>query len=259
MKKSNGIATALRQRYCPPEWALFFEVANATGGFASRRADAIAMNLWPSRGLAFHGFEIKVARYDWLREIKNPAKAEVIARYCDFWWVVTPCNLIKDGELPETWGLLEVNEQGNIRQKTAAIKTKAVPHDRAFIASLLRSAGNLGTVDIERIVDERTKQIKANWEEQVAVEVDRRTKSFAHESRLLDSCRALMGDRLNWLAEEDFARAVAAVFESGVANTWGGLNALAESLDTSAARIREAARRFHIPPQAKAGKDGPNP
>ena len=39
-------------------------------GFAGggRYADAIAMNLWPSRGLAVHGFEIKISRGDWQRE-----------------------------------------------------------------------------------------------------------------------------------------------------------------------------------------------
>ena len=44
--------------------------------------------VWPSRGLYLHGFEIKVHRNDWLRELKNPAKAEEIAGYCHFWWVV---------------------------------------------------------------------------------------------------------------------------------------------------------------------------
>ena len=252
--KSNGIAQALRQRYGPPEWALFFEVADATGGRATRRADAIAMNLWPSRGLAFHGFEIKVARYDWLRELKNPAKAEAVARYCDFWWLVAPAGVVKDYELPEAWGLLEVNGQGSIKQKAAAHKTDAAPHDRAFIASLLRSAGNLEAVDIQHIVDERTKQIKSDWAGQVAVEVDRRTRSFAHESKLLESCRAIMGNRFGWLKEEDFARAVAVVLESGVAGTWGGLDTLAESLEKNATRIREAAKRLGLPEAPAAGK-----
>ena len=256
MIKSNELAQALRGRYGAPEWALFFEVANATGGFASRRADAIAMNLWPSRGLAIHGFEIKAARYDWLREMKNPAKAEVIARFCDFWWVVAPRDMIKDGELPETWGLLEVNGQGSIRQKTAAHKTDAATLDRSFLASLLRSASSLEAVDIQRIVDEQTAQIKANWADQVAVEVDKRTRSFAHESKLLESCRAIMGERFNWLQEDDFARAVAAVLESGVAGTWGGLDALADTLEKSARRIREAGQHFHKTDESPAEGEG---
>ena len=54
------IHAALRLRYAQPEWAIMFEVANGTGAAQRRYADAIAMNLFPSRGLCVHGFEVKV-------------------------------------------------------------------------------------------------------------------------------------------------------------------------------------------------------
>jgi len=50
--------------------------------------------LWPSRGLHLMGFEIKAGRGDWLRELKDPGKAEGIAAYCDQWWVVAPAEVI---------------------------------------------------------------------------------------------------------------------------------------------------------------------
>jgi hypothetical protein len=78
----------LRERHPAPEWAIFFEVANGLGVSDRRYADAVAMSLFPSRGLDVHGFEVKTARGDWLRELKNPKKADVIASYCDFWWLV---------------------------------------------------------------------------------------------------------------------------------------------------------------------------
>ena len=42
------LAGLIAARYPPPEWAVFFEVSNATGYATSRRADAIALGIWPS-------------------------------------------------------------------------------------------------------------------------------------------------------------------------------------------------------------------
>jgi hypothetical protein len=121
------------------EWCVMTEVANGTGS-ASRYADAIAMNLWPSRGLALHGFEIKVSRGDWLRELKDPAKADLIGAYCDFWWVVTPEGIVQDGELPDGWGLMVPNKGTKLRVVTKASKTTAKSVDRSFVAAMLRRA-----------------------------------------------------------------------------------------------------------------------
>lgn len=59
---ADAIRHALRQKFPAQEYALFFEVRSATG-FPGRlrSADALAMSLWPSRGLELHGFEIKVS------------------------------------------------------------------------------------------------------------------------------------------------------------------------------------------------------
>ncbi len=57
---ADDLWKALPRRYPQTEYALFSQVRNATG-FASRirTADAIALSLWPSRGLALYGFEFK--------------------------------------------------------------------------------------------------------------------------------------------------------------------------------------------------------
>ncbi|WP_199902756.1 hypothetical protein, partial [Azospirillum sp. B4] len=52
------IKAALRARYPAAEYALVFEVAEAVGMGAHRRADALVMSLWPSRGLTLQGYEI---------------------------------------------------------------------------------------------------------------------------------------------------------------------------------------------------------
>jgi hypothetical protein len=130
---SNSVRAALRERYCKPEWSIFFEVSNGTGARSHRYADAVAMNLFPSRGLEVHGFEIKTYRSDWLRELKNPEKAEAVFKYCNRWWIVAEKGLVKPGELPPTWGLIEHNA-GKLRQDTEAPKLSPIPMDKTFSA-----------------------------------------------------------------------------------------------------------------------------
>lgn len=137
---SDELKILLERRYCAPEWACIFEVPDQTGG-ANRRADAMAFNLWPSRGLEVHGFEVKVSRSDWLSELKNPEKSAKIQKFCDYWWIVTPPGIVKDGELPPTWGLLESTAtKSTLRMKTKAPKLSPENFSDAFVASLLRCA-----------------------------------------------------------------------------------------------------------------------
>lgn len=134
------VRAALRKRYPAGEYGLFEEVGNGTGGRCRRHADAVAMGFWPSRGIYLSGFEIKVSRYDWVKELRNPEKADDIAKFCDFWWlVVGDESIVHDGELPPTWGLL-VYSGGILRTKAEATKLAPDPLDRNFIAALLRRA-----------------------------------------------------------------------------------------------------------------------
>lgn len=150
MSLTPTIWNALRRRYKPPEWALFSEVRNGAGHAAIGSADAIGMNLWPSRGLVLFGFEIKQDRRDWQRELAKPAKAERFARFCDEWWVVTTPDVIKDeAELPPGWGWLLLPKRGNIVAKNLKVMRKATPKaeqpvlPRGFMAALLRRANEM--------------------------------------------------------------------------------------------------------------------
>lgn len=77
------LRAALRKRYSAPGWAVFEEIPNVTGYDADRRADALALGVWPSHGYVFHGFEIKSSRADWLRELQDPTKSDAFSKYCD--------------------------------------------------------------------------------------------------------------------------------------------------------------------------------
>lgn len=139
-----NIFEALRDRFSPPEWAYFREVRNGTGFSrkTTRIADALAFSLYPSRGLELHGIEVKCSRPDWIRERKDPEKAEEIGRFCHRWWLATEFGVIKDvSEIPPAWGWLELKE-GEIRQKKEASKRVAEPLDLPMIASILRKASS---------------------------------------------------------------------------------------------------------------------
>jgi hypothetical protein len=136
----NALFKLIKERFSAPSYAVLRGVSDSTGTYKSRQADAIAMGIWPSRGLDLHGFEIKSDRRDWLREMKDPAKAEPIARYCDRWWlVVADAKMVRDGELPETWGLLAPDDKAaKLRTVKEAPKLEAVQLSRQFLAALLR-------------------------------------------------------------------------------------------------------------------------
>lgn len=135
---SGSIYAALELRYPAPEYALFYEVANGPGSTLRRYADAMVMSLFPSRGLDLNGFEIKTARSDWLNEKKKPEKAEEIAKYCDFWWLVTETTEVaKLEEIPKNWGWLAL-VNGKLRVKKQAERLEPQQISRKFLAALLR-------------------------------------------------------------------------------------------------------------------------
>lgn len=131
----------LRVKFAAPEYGFLDQVRNATGSSrVTRTADAIAMSLWPSRGLELHGFEVKVSRTDWLKEKKDPSKADVIQKYCDRWWLaIGHKDIVQEGELPPTWGLIIPHGRGlSIHKAAPALETKDL--GRSFLAAVMRRA-----------------------------------------------------------------------------------------------------------------------
>jgi len=190
------------------EWAFMAQVRNAAGFNATRTLDALALHLWPSRGLALHGFEIKVSRPDWLREVKDPAKAEDACRLVEFFWIVAPKGVVKKGELPPTWGLIEIHGTGTqedawrLRTKTAAPclldagQKNRGPLQRGLVVSMLRSipgavpGGRLPSASDREIEEAKTAGYRDGYEAGRKFESDR--KGLLQQD--LDNWRQLQGD-----------------------------------------------------------------
>ena len=156
----------LAARYPSPEWATFFEVQNGTGweynrpGRKARRADALAFGIWPSRGYAVHGFEIKRSRADWLSELADLTKSDAVGVYCDRWWLVlSEAKIALDSEVPETWGILAPKGAKLVALRDAP-KREAVPLTRPQIAAILRQVGETTVPKsiVDKMIDERVEQ-----------------------------------------------------------------------------------------------------
>lgn len=137
---ASSVMAALTKRYSPPAWALLEQCSNGTGYNGSRYADALALSLWPSRGIHLHGFEVKTYRNDWLRELKSPEKADEMVGFCDYWWIVAGDGaVVKLDELPAPWGLMVLDGRGLVTHKQAE-KRNPTPLDTPMLAAMLRRA-----------------------------------------------------------------------------------------------------------------------
>lgn len=143
------------------EYAFMAQVRNKAGFDATRTFDALAMALWPSRGLRLHAFEVKCSRSDWLREVKNPAKAEAACYLVDqFSIVASDPGIVGEGELPPTWGLLVVKGGRLVCVKDAPMLPHADPRrpgaiERSFVACMLRAGGAVPPVTAPEIAAAR--------------------------------------------------------------------------------------------------------
>lgn len=128
----------IRNKFASENFIVMQEVRDDAGFNASRSADGIAINTWPSRGLEVNGIELKASRSDWLNELKNPKKAEAIFQFCDRFWLVTTSDTVaKKEEIPATWGWIASNGQ-RLKVIVEAPKLKPVDLSRGIVVSMLK-------------------------------------------------------------------------------------------------------------------------
>jgi hypothetical protein len=129
---------------------VLFDVPDNVGTQSKRRCDAIAIGNWGSTGRRVHGFEIKVSRGDWLRELKDVSKADPFIERCNRWWLVTADDkLAKLEEIPALWGWMTYTKTG-LRTQKMATELPQPEHTmhKLFALGLIRKAYDRGTVDI---------------------------------------------------------------------------------------------------------------
>ncbi len=248
----------LQKRYGESdEWVILSEVRNRAGFDASRTADAIAMNMWPSRGLRLHGFEIKVSRSDWVRELRDPAKAEAFHGLVDYWWlVVSDPTFVHDGELPDGWGLLAPRGPG-LGVFTEARRHPDVTTPRDFLAALLRRAKREVTPEAvhartrregydEGLAAGRTANIDAL--QQLRAERDRERATIAEFEEVI-------GQPIRrWTGQEGLIEALAIVLEGRTEQHRRSIEMAAAQLERIVASIRAV-----LPEEPERSRSRPDP
>ncbi|MGH0003132.1 MmcB family DNA repair protein [Pseudovibrio ascidiaceicola] len=238
--KASQINAALRETYTQPEWVIFFEVADGTGAASRRRADAIAMNMWPSRRLELRAFEVKVSRSDLKSELKDPSKAEATAQYCNTFYLATPSGLTKGMDVPQNWGLIEVTEGGQVRIKRQSEYNKEpATLSQAFIASLLRSAYQATEGKVQAELSQERFSLQRKHQESVEREVSKhleRSRNSATQNQVfIDQLQGVLGESYRTiLRDPSFLNAVRSVRELGTELSWSGLNHISAYLKSSA-------------------------
>lgn len=155
---AEDLREALKIRYAGDGFVVLFEVGEQTGGAGSSRwADALVVGLWDSNDRQVIGFEIKVSKGDWKRELADPDKSRPVGRYCDAWFVVAPSTDVVDAAtLPPGWGLMTLDAKGELRQRVASKGwPKPEPIPRHFLGMLLRRATQVETNYLRHVLSMR--------------------------------------------------------------------------------------------------------
>lgn len=105
-------------------------------------ADAVSIDTWGSGAYGLNGYEVKVSRSDYLREVRAPEKHRTWARHCERWWIVAPdVSVVGPGDLPHGWGLLLLDRAGRLHQQRAATRYRdPEPLPIRAVAGLMRAA-----------------------------------------------------------------------------------------------------------------------
>lgn len=183
---ADSIIRRLRKRYEPPEWVVLAEFHNATGGAATHRFDALAFNVWPSRGMVRVGLEVKVSRADFARELADHDKRGAIERHCHEVYFAVAKGVCEPREVPEPWGLLVEHGDG----LRCALKPKfrdVGPMDPGLgLVALRRLHEQLAEHQQRHYVFSGAEVTQEQIDEMVREAFAKREERFAERSRELD-------------------------------------------------------------------------
>lgn len=155
-----------------------------------RRADALAVD-FRKASPALIGYEIKVARGDWLQELDHPEKAEAWAQHCTEWYVMAPPGIVNREELPDGWGLLTPVAKVRCTVAVAAKKREPAPLPLTVVIELAKKLDTLRVHEVAAATDKLQRKVR----ELESAASRRSSEGFRHEedARLLRDLLARIG------------------------------------------------------------------
>lgn len=162
-----------------------------------RRADALYVGFFQSRGRMLTGHEIKASRADWLHELDQPAKAEVWEPQCHSWYVVAPSTeIVRIEELPLGWGLMTPSRRTKTRMDIlvkAALHPERNPSWEATHA-LVQKADSLRMASIATAQQKATEKARATIVEQVEARLRTDASSAIFSTNRADRAERLIAE-----------------------------------------------------------------
>lgn len=208
-------------------------------GHSGRRADAVHIGLWASRGAGtVEVCELKISRADWLKELKEPKKAEAWWPHCNIFWLVVPGpGIVQDGELPKGWGLMMPGGRGR------RFKVVVQPEERKFeiTPALLRTLLTNTETTRTKALQKQDRMLRQKFYEQEQ-QVRRQRGTFSEKDRrrleLLDRLEKALGTELSDYAWEG------RLTPEGAAETLQALAQGRAALDRAKDRAESAVREL---------------
>lgn len=128
-------------------------LTEVTAPETNRRADAVHIGLWQSRGAGrIDVCELKTSRSDFLRELDQPAKAEAWWPYSTAFWLVVPhVSIAGPEDMPPGWGLMVPSGRGR-RFKVLVKPEERTPRiDVPLLLTLLKNTETTRTNALQRL------------------------------------------------------------------------------------------------------------
>jgi hypothetical protein len=223
-------------------YACMFEVSSGTGTNATRAADIVVLNLWPSRGMDLNGYEVKTARSDWLRELKQPEKAWPVMKYMDRWWLLASPGVAKLDEIPTNWGFMEFNGV-KTRVLKPAPKLEPVAVTKTFLGAMLRKPIRDLDAEVARRVATHLAEHREKLKKEAMASMGRPAEELQKLTEKLSLVERETGiDLLGWKPADEQAAALKFALKSNAMGRWGGLDSLVTTLHAAAKAAESIAK-----------------
>lgn len=175
--------------------AVYLTEVTAPG--SNRRADAVHIGLWSSRGAGrIDVCELKTSRADFRRELDDPAKADAWWPFCNAFWIVAPSvEVAPPEELPPGWGLMVPGPRG--RRFKTVVKPKE--HEAQITVPLLITLlKNTETTKVNALRQQERKLREEHYEREQKLRRERPALStVGRRLEALDRLEALLGMKLD--------------------------------------------------------------
>lgn len=105
-------------------------------------------DVWGTNGASTTVVEVKVSRADFLRDKEKICRKNQLEGMGNFRWYFALQGIIKEEELPEDWGLVEVDESGNIIRlvRLAKYQESTSLGNISILCSIMRREGIKGQI-----------------------------------------------------------------------------------------------------------------